>query len=516
MSIVKILIRLKILLNNFSKNDILLPTKKISIFNFLIFIDEEIIMIKFGTSGWRDIIAEDFTYPNVRIVTQSIANYLKKEKLDGKHIIVGYDTRFMSEDFAKCASEILAGNGFQVHYSIEDVPTPTIAYEIIRSKAAGGINITASHNPYQYSGLKFSPSWGGPALPETTKAIEDGCLEIEKNLSSIKKIDFNVGIEKGLIKIIDFKNEYFKRIYELIDINIIKKSGLKIAVDVMHGAGRGYLDKILVDNNIPTVVLNADRDPYFGGHHPEPSVDCLTNAIELVKSGQCDMAIATDGDADRFGIIDKDGSYISPNELIAVLLYHLVKNRGYKGIAARSVMTSSFIDAVAEKYDIELRETPVGFKYIGDILVKENLVIGGEESGGLTIKNHVPEKDGVLACLLAVEMVAVFGKSIREIIKELEKEVGEFFTGRDNYRLSQETMNNLKNDLTKNPPKNFGEFKVKKLITIDGYKFIFEDNSWLGIRLSGTEPIVRCYVEARNQDKLKKLLDEGNKFINKK
>ena len=472
-------------------------------------------MIKFGTSGWRDIIAEDFTYKNVRIVSQSIANYLKQEKLDGKHIIVGYDTRFMSEDFAKCAAEILAGNGFTVHYSVKDLPTPTIAYEIIRSKAAGGINITASHNPYQYNGLKFSPAWGGPALPETTKTIEKGCLEIEKNPSEIKRLDFNVAVEKGLIKIVDFTDDYLKRISELVDMNAIKKSGLKIAVDVMNGSGRGYLDKILIDNNIPVTVLNANRDPLFGGHHPEPSFEGLTKAIELVKSGKCDMAVATDGDADRFGIIDKDGSYISPNELIAVLLYHLVKNRGYKGIAARSVMTSSFIDAVAKKYGIELRETPVGFKFIGDILVKENLVIGGEESGGLTIKDHVPEKDGVLACLLAVEMVAVFGKSIRQIIEELENQVGEFFTGRDNYRLSQEIMNNLKDELSKNPPKNFGEFKVDKFITIDGYKFVFEDNSWLGIRLSGTEPIVRCYAEAGNKDKLKNLLAEGKNFITK-
>ena len=473
-------------------------------------------MIKFGTSGWRDIIAEGFTYEGVRIASQAIADYLKTEKLDSKHVIVGYDTRFMSEDFAKCSSEVLAGNGFEVHYSITDVPTPVIAYEIIRSKACGGINITASHNPYQYSGLKFSPSWGGPALPETTKQIETNCQSIQQNLSSIKRINFDDGMKQGLIKIADFKDAYFKKIYELIDISAIKKSGLKIAVDVMHGAGRNYLDKILQDNNIPCIVLHKDRDTLFGGHHPEPSVDCLTEAIELVKTKKCDMAIATDGDADRFGIIDAGGSYITANELIAALLYHLVKNRGYKGIAARSVMTSSFIDAVAKKYGIELRETPVGFKFIGDILVKENLVIGGEESGGLTIRNHVPEKDGVLACLLAVEMVAIFGKSIRDIINDIEKEVGEFFTDKKNYRLSEQKMQDLKQSLTANPPKNFGSFKVVKLITLDGYKFVFEDNSWMGIRLSGTEPLVRCYAEASSKQKLELLLDLGGKFITKK
>jgi phosphoglucomutase len=470
-------------------------------------------MIKFGTSGWRDIIAEGFTYSGVRVVSQAIADYLKTEKIDSKHIIVGYDTRFMSEDFAKCSAEVLAGNGFEIHFSCEDIPTPVIAFEIIRSKALGGINITASHNPYNYSGLKFSPAWGGPALPETTKQIENMCNEIQKDESRIKKVSFKDGVEKGIIKVLNFRDEYFKRLNELVDVDTIKKSNLKIAVDVMNGAGRDYLDKFLNDNNINSTTLHTNRDPYFNGHHPEPSVDCLGEVIDLVKSKKCDMAVATDGDADRFGIIDTDGEYITANEFIAVLLYHLIKNRGYKGIAARSVMTSSFIDAVAKKFGAEVRETPVGFKYIGDILVKENLIVGGEESGGLTIKDHVPEKDGVLACLLAVEVVATFGKGIREIIKDLEAQVGEFFTDRKNYRLPQSKMDDLKEKLTKNPPSKIGNLEVAKLITIDGFKFVFSDNSWMGIRLSGTEPIVRCYVEANDKKTLESLLSAGEDFI---
>ncbi len=472
-------------------------------------------MIKFGTSGWRDIIADNFTYQNVKIVSQAIANYLKTQNFENKNVVVGYDTRFMSEDFAKTVSSVLAANGFVANFSDEDVPTPVISFEIIRSKACGGINITASHNPYNYSGVKFSPSWGGPALPETTKEIEKNCQVIEKDLAQIKFMNFDEAVVKNLIKIVNFKDEYFKRIYELIDINVIKKSNLTIGVDVMHGAGRGYLDKILLDNGIKTKALNTNRDPLFGGKHPEPACEELSELIKMVKTKECDFAVATDGDADRFGIIDKDGSYISPNELIATLLSHLVKNRDYKGIAARSVMTSSFIDAVAKHFGVELRETPVGFKFIGEILVKEGLVIGGEESGGLTIKDHVPEKDGVLACLLAIEMVATFGKSIRDIIGELEKEVGKFFSDRINYRLSIEKMEKIKTSLAQNPPQNFGEFKVKNLITLDGFKFVFEDGSWLGIRLSGTEPIVRCYVEARSEENLKKLIAEGDKFINK-
>ena len=473
-------------------------------------------MIKFGTSGWRDIIAEGFTYEGVRIVSQAIADYLKTEEFDkeSNHIIVGYDTRFMSEDFAKASAEVLAANGFEIHYSVEDVPTPVISYEIIRSNACGGINITASHNPYKYNGIKFSPAWGGPALPKTTSKVEENCKKIKKDLSVIKTMPFNEGIEKGLIKKRDFKTDYLKRIEQLVDMDAIKESGIRVVVDVMNGAGRGYLDTILQYHGIPTIALNVNRDPYFRGHHPEPCTECLGDAIEFVKDNDADIALATDGDADRFGIIDKDGNYITANEIIAVLLYHLVKNRGYKGIAARSVMTSSFIDAVAAEYGIELRETPVGFKYIGDILMKENLVIGGEESGGLTIHDHIPEKDGILACLLVVEMIAMFGKSIKEIKAEIEEKVGKFYTDRKNYRLAPDAMARVKDTLSKNPPKAFGKFEVRDIVTLDGHKFLFDNSAWMGIRLSGTEPIVRCYIEAKNEDDLKELLIAGDAVIN--
>ncbi len=470
-------------------------------------------MIKFGTSGWRDIIAQGFTFEGVRIVSQAIVNQLKDQNNDNNIIIVGYDTRFMSEDFAKASAEVLAGNGYTIYFSKEDVPTPCISYEIIRTKALGGINITASHNPYNYNGLKFSPSWGGPALPETTQQIEKNVSDIQKNLSLIKKINFDDGIKSGIIKISDFKDNYLKRIAELIDFDVIKKSNIKVAVDVMHGAARGYLDKILNDYGIKNITINTSRDPYFNGHHPEPSSEFLGEIINLVKNKTCDMAIATDGDADRFGIVDICGEYISANDFLAVLLYHLVKNKNYKGVAARSVMTSSFIDAVAKSLGVDVRETPVGFKYIGDILVNEDLIVGGEESGGLTISGHVPEKDGILAVLLAVEVVAKFGKGIKEIIKDLKEKVGDFLTSRKNFRLEQKKMLELKEKLFKNPPKTFGNYKVKKLITIDGFKFIFDDDSWLGIRLSGTEPIVRCYVEAHDLKTLNELLILGEKEI---
>jgi phosphoglucomutase len=469
-------------------------------------------MIKFGTSGWRAIIADEFTYDAVELVSQAIADYLNSQNLKSKEIVVGYDTRFMSEDFAVVSSEVLAGNGFTVYYSDTAVPTPTISYEIIRRGASGGINITASHNPHRYNGIKFSPSWGGPALPETTKKIEENCAKLTKN--DIKKISFDEAVKSGKIIITSFKNNYLKRIAELVDMKAIKKSKISVAVDLMHGAGIGYLDEILKKHGIKYTALNTNRDCLFGGHHPEPSKDRLKQIISMVKSKKYKIGIATDGDADRFGIIDTDGTYITPNELIAVLLYHLVVTRKWKGVAARSVMTSSFIDAVAKSLGVEVKETPVGFKYIGDILIKEEFIIGGEESGGLSIRKHVPEKDGVLAVLLAVELVAVWKKSIRSIIKDLEKKVGKFITDRVNYKLTEEAMQNLKSRLQNNPPKNIAGRIVKKFINIDGYKFVFDNDEWLGIRLSGTEPVVRCYIEAHSQKSLKELLKAGENLIN--
>ncbi|MFH1715609.1 MAG: phosphoglucomutase/phosphomannomutase family protein [Elusimicrobiota bacterium] len=484
-------------------------------------------MIKFGTSGWRDIIAKGFTYDRVYCAAQAICDYLigLQETVPAcgtvhygdtrGEIIVGYDTRFMSEDFAKAASEVFAANGFKVSYSSEDVPTPTIAYEIIRKKARGGINITASHNPYMYSGLKFSPAWGGPALPETTKQIEINCNEIQNDTSRINRVPFNEAVKKKMIIVRSFKKTYLKRVSQLINFDAIRKSKIKIAVDVMHGAGRGYLGEILKQHKIPYAIVHENRDCMFGGHHPEPAEVYLTEIIKMVKSKKFRLGIASDGDADRFGIIDSDGSYISANEVIALLANHLAKTRKWKGIIARSVMTSSFIDAVAGKWGLELRETPVGFKYIGDILVKESLVIGGEESGGLTIKGHVPEKDGIVACLLAVEMAAMEKKSIKKILNDLQKEVGIFYSERTNLRLDQTVMDSLRERLMTFEPSVIAGNKVKKVNRLDGFKVECENGDWLGIRLSGTEPIVRCYIESRSKQGLSKLLKAGKEIIYK-
>ncbi len=472
------------------------------------------VQIKFGTAGWRAVISDEFTTGNVKLVTQAIANYLKEQATgDKREIVVGYDTRFMSENFAKVSSTVLAANGIKALVTKRDVPTPALAYEILRRRALGGINFTASHNPAEYNGIKFSPSWGGPALPETTNAIEKNCALLMGGESSVRDISWERGREKGLIDYVDPREEYIKRINQLVNLEVIKKATLKIAVDLLYGTARDYLDAILKQAGGEVKVLHNWRDVLFGGSPPEPSSLYLGDLLKTVKEEKCDLGLATDGDADRFGIVDRDGAFISPNQVLALLLHHLVKTRNWKGVVARSVMTTSFVDAVARMHDIRVEETPVGFKYIAQVMSQNGMVIGGEESGGLTIQGHVPEKDGILACLLIAEMVAFEGKSMGEILGDLYKKVGLFLSERINFHLEEEEMENLKGKLRKDLPQEIAGGKVEKTVRLDGWKFILADGSWLGIRLSGTEPVVRLYVEAHEDSNFEKLKEAGKRLI---
>ncbi|MDR3274989.1 MAG: phosphoglucomutase/phosphomannomutase family protein [Endomicrobium sp.] len=469
-------------------------------------------MIKFGTSGWRGIIAKEFTYDNVAIVTQAIANIIKEEYKKAS-IIIGYDTRFMSEDFAKTSAEILAGNNIKVLLCKRDTPTPVIAYNIINSKLTGGINFTASHNSYKYNGLKYSPAWGGIALPETTKKLEKYCSYIRRK--DIKTVSLESGIKSNIIEIYNPRAAYIKKIKELVDFKILKKSNIKIAADVLHGTGSDYLDALLDDAGIRHTTINKNRDTMFDGRAPEPSEKNLSELLSIIKNGHYKLGLSTDGDADRFGIIDADGTFITPNQVISVILYHLNKTRSWRGIAAKSIMTTNLLDKIAAKIGVEIMETPVGFKYIGDIMINNsgNFVIGGEESGGLTIRGHIPEKDGILACLLMAEVIAMNKKSIKDILKDIKKFTGEVLNSRLNLHLPPETMENFKNTLKTKTINAVAGMKIQKSITIDGHKFILDDNTWIGFRLSDTEPVVRVYAEAASQAKLNKLLKAGKDFV---
>ncbi|GHT61134.1 phosphoglucomutase [Endomicrobiia bacterium] len=471
-------------------------------------------MIKFGTSGWRGIIAEEFTYDNVAIVTQAIANLINEEhRKTAVSVIVGYDTRFMSENFAKTASEILVGNGIKVLLCNRDTPTPVIAYNVINSKLAGGINFTASHNLYKYNGLKYSSKWGGAALPETTQKIEKYCALIQG--INIKFIPFDLAVKRKLIEIYNPRPVYMKKIKELVDFKALRKSKIKAATDVLHGTGNNYLDALLEDAGICNVTINKNRDTMFGGGAPEPSEKNLTELARLVKQGPYKLGLSVDGDADRFGVIDSDGTFITPNQAIPVLLYHLNKTRGWTGIVAKTVMTTHLVNKLAAKIGVDVVETPVGFRYIGDIMVNnpDKFIIGGEESGGLTIRGHIPEKDGILACLLVVEAVVMSKKSIAELLKDVKKLTGEVLTSRLNFSLPRQTFQAFRDTLKNKTCKSIAGMKIQKRITIDGDKFILDDNTWIGFRLSGTEPVVRIYAESDSQTKLNKILKAGKAFI---
>lgn len=467
--------------------------------------------IAFGTSGWRGILCDDFTFANVRAVVQAIADHLKESGQAKGGVVIGSDSRFMGGRFTEEAARTLAAAEIKSFLCNRDLPTPVISYEILRRKAGGGINFTASHNPPEYNGIKFSPSWGGPALPETTKDIEQRANNLLGKVGA-PELTLESAIEKGLVEVIDPRETYLAELETKIDFAAIKKIG-KLALNPMYGTARGYLDAPLQKFGVPFCIINDHLDPYFGGQPPEPSEAHIPDFISLVKGDpEIKLGIATDGDADRFGIIDADGSYIEPNYIIALLLDYLIKERKIEGGVARSVATSHFVDAVAKKHGVPLYETPVGFKYIGELITQDKIVIGGEESAGLSIKGHVPEKDGLLACFLVAEMVAKEGKTVRELIERLYAEVGRFITRRDNLRLSAALEAAYPQKVASVPTEIAGS-KIKDVITVDGVKLILEDGAWMLFRKSGTEPVVRLYGEAATEKRLAEVMAAGRQFI---
>jgi phosphoglucomutase len=467
--------------------------------------------IAFGTSGWRGILCEDFTFENVKIVTQAIADYLKSTGEADKGVIIGRDTRFMGQRFTEEAAAVLAGAGIKAFLCSRDVPTPVIAFEILRRGAAGGINFTASHNPPEYNGIKFSPSWGGPALPETTKEIERRANEMMGDFC-YSELSLEEAKRRGLLEMIDPHGAYLAALEQKIDFDALKTIG-KLGLNPLYGTARGYLDAPLKSLGVPYTIINDHLDPYFGGQPPEPSEAHIPDFISLVKNDPTiRLGLATDGDADRFGILDADGTYIEPNYIIALLLDYLIRVRKLTGGVARSVATSHFVDAVAKKHGVPVYETPVGFKYIGELITQDKIVIGGEESAGLTIKGHVPEKDGILACFLVAEMVAREGKTVRELLERLYGEVGRFVTRRDNLKLSPE-LEAAYSQKVGAVPKEIAGSKVMDVITIDGVKLLLEDGAWMLFRKSGTEPVVRLYGEASNEARLAEVMEAGKQFI---
>lgn len=446
--------------------------------------------------------AEEFTFANVRRALNGIARYVKSQRPQGARVIVGRDPRFLGETFCAMAADILGSYGITPLLIAEAAPTPAISYAVIHEKADGAINFTASHNPPEYNGIKFSTPDGAPALPEVTKHIE-------------KEIAAEGGAPSGTkseIEALDPKPAYMARLREVIDLAAIKKAGVRVVFDPLWGAARGYSDSLLRDAGVEVATVHDYRDVLFGGHAPEPDDHLLEPMREKMREIKAHIGIATDGDADRFGIVDEDGTFLQPNYVIALLFDYLVETRGWKNGVGKSVATTNLINALAKHHGVELHETPVGFKYIGELIKQDSICIGGEESAGLSIRHHVPEKDGVLAGLLCCEMVANRKQSLGRMLQELFVKVGSFYPMRENFRLTPEVQAKFTEKLRLDPHQ-FAERKVNEVVRKDGLKLVLDDGSWVCYRLSGTEPVVRVYSEAPSQQGLQKLSAVAKQWI---
>ena len=462
--------------------------------------------IKFGTSGWRAIIADEFTFSNVRLATEAIGRYIKR-RTSSPTLLVGYDTRFASEDFGREVARVLSSQSIRARLCSQAVPTPAVAFTIVREKLDGAINITASHNPGEYNGLKFSTPDGAPALPEVTSEIENDIVQLQES-----NWEFTARPNDHLIEKVDIGPAYLRDLATKVDFKKIRDANLKIAYDALHGSGAGYLDAILRQENIPAMVLHTNRDVYFGGHHPEPAEEQLGELKTVMNNNSLQLGLATDGDADRFGVLDKGGEFLYPNELIAMLVDYLIESRGWQGGVARTVATTHLIDRVARLHGRELLETPVGFKYIGEYIKQGRIILGGEESAGLSIRGHVPEKDGILACLLIAEMVASRRKSLSNQLKDLFSRVGEVYNRRLNLNLDPAISARVRQKIASDVQEFHGR-RVVEQNRIDGLKLLFGDGSWVLMRPSGTEPVVRFYAESTSAADLDQLLEYGRQWI---
>lgn len=460
--------------------------------------------IKFGTDGWRDIMAGDFTFENVKFVTQAIADYICAHGMAERGVVIGYDNRFLSEHFARAVAEVLCGSRVRVYMTGRATPTPVTAFAVKHLQAAGAVMMTASHNPPEYNGIKFIPEYAGPALPYITDELE---ANVNRVVDSGRYTDlrYDKAVADGLVTDIDPFEDYISHLKTVINVEAIDRAGLKVIVDPIFGAGIGYLDRILSDAGCQVKVIHGYRDPLFGGSMPEPSAKVLTELRDLVISEKADLGLAMDGDADRFGIIDSNGTYIIPNQVLYLIYYHLINARGLKGPVARSVATTHMLDRIAAGYGFEVDETPVGFKYIGESMMKKGSILGGEESGGLSIAGHIPEKDGILAAALIAELVAVEMMPVREILGKIDARFGTLYSERLDIHTTPEKKEQVLGILKEAQPTDIAGMAVVKVLSVDGKKCVMEDGSWVLVRASGTEPLFRIYVETDSRDKLKKI-----------
>ncbi len=460
--------------------------------------------IKFGTDGWRAVIAEDYTFENVRKVSQAFAGYLKSEGRAKDGVVIGYDTRFASENFAAATAEVMAANGIKTWLSDRFCPTPVLSFSIIERKAGGGVMITASHNPPTDNGFKVKPYYGGSASPEIVADLE-GRLE-----EPVQRMALSEAIKSGLVEYIELSDGYAGQLAKVVDVEGIKNSKLRIAVDPMWGAGQGYFPMILGGGSVSVTELHAARNPLFPGmHNPEPITKNLSDFLSLMAKGEHDLGIANDGDADRVGIVDETGRFMNQLEVFALLALYMLEVRGERGPIVKSLSTTSMVDKLGKLYGVEVYETPVGFKHIGPLMMEKDAIIGGEESGGNGFRGHIPERDGILSGLVMADMMLKLGKSASGLLEYLFEKVGPHYYDRVDFSFEQSKRAAIIENIKKNPPKDLAGMPVVKIRDDDGFKYYSEDGSWLLIRFSGTEPIMRVYTETTSADKVKPILEQG-------
>jgi phosphomannomutase len=453
------------------------------------------VAIHFGTDGWRAVISEDFTFDNVRRVAQAIAEYFVEVGGTGAQTVVGFDTRFLSDRYAVEVARVLAGNNLIVHLANADAPTPAVSFAVKEQGASGGVMITASHNPPRYNGIKLKAANGGSALAEDTKRVE--VLLDKGSPFSLNIADLETAVAEGHIVRFDPAPAYEHHVETLIDRSLISARPGKVVIDPMYGAGRDYIRDFLVGTGWQATQIRHDMNPGFGGIHPEPILPHLNALVDAVKESGGAFGVATDGDADRTGAVDEDGNFVSPHVIFALALRYLVEKRGLRGSVVKTVSTTLMIDRICRAYDLPLHETPVGFNHIADLMTKEDVLIGGEESGGISIRGHIPEGDGVLMGLLLLEIVAHAGVPLKELIADLQQKYGPHHYARKDLPLARPVAKkDMVKRLTEDAPGSIGGVNVREVRSNDGVKYLLDDDSWLLIRPSGTEPVLRVYAES--------------------
>ncbi len=478
--------------------------------------------IHFGTDGWRAVISDTFTFSNLRIVAQAIADAVASEDWDTfngngekpnpKKVVVGFDTRFLSDRFAGEVARVLAANGFTVLLAQSDAPTPAVSFTVKNERAIAGVMITASHNAPRYNGVKLKGPFGGSALPEQCRRVEVYITDNESQARGPNLMDYHKARDMGLIQKFNPLPAYFDQLHKLIDTEIIADNPQRFVVDAMYGSGRGVIKSFLQGTGCEIAEIRGEMNPGFGGVHPEPIAKYLGALASAVSSGMGNFGIVTDGDADRIGAMDERGQFVDPHKIMALSLKYLVEKRKWTGAVVRTVSTTRMIDRLAQRYGLKLYETPVGFNHIADYMMQEEVLIGGEESGGISFKGHIPEGDGPIMGLLIVEMVAEAGKPLTELVNNLIEDVGPVFYERVDLRLSRPVAKaEMAEFLTKQAPKAIGGQNVNEVSQRDGVKYIMSDDSWLLIRPSGTEPVLRVYAEGRTREMVKDLIGYGQK-----